>query len=164
MGLDPYQTNYYQQIGWDFKNETVVDVGGGEQSILLKSKAKRRVVVDPLEYPDWIKMRYKEAGIEFLQIRGEDMKFEEPFDIGLIYNCLQHTENPQKIIQNMRECCKVIRLFEWVEAGITDGHIHDLTEESLNEWLGGYGKVEQLDWYPCPAYYGLFKGNHFTDH
>lgn len=164
MGLDPYKINDANQIGWDFKNGTVLDVGGGEQSMLLKSKAQKRVVVDPLNYPDWAKMRYKEAGIEFLQIKGEDMKFGELFDIGIIYNCLQHTENPQKIIENMKECCRVIHLFEWIEKGISEGHIHNLTEEGLNEWLGGHGKVEQLNQYPCVglAYYGIFKGNHLA--
>src|SRR5579884_1915716 len=110
MGLDPYKTNYYNQIGWDFKEKAVLDVGGGEQSILLKAKARRRVVVDPLNYPAWVKMRYKEAGIEFVQIKGEEIQFDESFDIGVIYNCLQHTEDPQKIIQNMRACCDVIHL------------------------------------------------------
>jgi 2-polyprenyl-3-methyl-5-hydroxy-6-metoxy-1,4-benzoquinol methylase len=163
MGLDPYQTNYYNQIGWDFKRKTVLDVGGGEQSILLKVKAQKRVVVDPLDYPLWTKMRYQEAGIEFLQIRGEDMQFADRFDIGIIYNCLQHTENPQKIIHNMKACCNVIHLFEWVETGLSEGHIHDLTEKALNEWLGGYGKVEQLDQFPCigRVYYGIFKGDRY---
>ncbi len=161
MGLDPYKTVHYTQVGWDFKVKTVLDIGGAEQSMLLKSKAKKRVVVDPLDCPDWAKLRYKEAGIEFLRIKGEDIKFEELFNIGIIYNCLQHTENPQKIIQNMKRCCEVIHLFEWIETGVGEGHIHNLTEEGLNEWLEGYGKVEQLNQYPCVglAYYGIFKGN-----
>jgi hypothetical protein len=160
MGLDPHKTIHYTQVGWDFKTKTVLDIGGGEQSMLLKAKASKRVVVDPLDCPNWAKMRYQEAGIEFLRIKAEDIKFEEPFNIGIIYNCLQHTENPQKIIQNMKACCEIIHLFEWIETGTGDGHIHNLTEQGLNEWLGGYGKVEQLNQYPCVglAYYGIFKG------
>jgi 2-polyprenyl-3-methyl-5-hydroxy-6-metoxy-1,4-benzoquinol methylase len=161
MGLHAYQTDNGNRIGWDFGEQTVLDVGGGEQSMLLKSRAKKRVVIDPLDWPDWIKLRYKTAGVEYVQIKGEEMEFEQPFHIGIIYNCLQHTEDPQKIIQNMKKYCHVIHLFEWIEIGISDGHIHNLTEAGLNEWLGGHGHVEYLNQNPCYglSYAGIFKGD-----
>ena len=160
MGLDIYKTNYYNQIGWDFGDKSVIDIGGGEQSILLKSKAKLRTVIDPLDYAEWIKMRYKEAGIVFHQYKAEDESVPAKHDIALIYNCLQHTEDPAKIIENVKEISKEIHIFEWIDQGISEGHIHNLTEAKLNRWLKGEGKVEQLNQYPCigKAYYGIFPG------
>ncbi len=160
LGLDKYATNHYGQSGWDFGNQSVLDVGCGETSILLKSNAKKRVGIDPLPYAEWVKMRYKEAGIEFLNIKAEDIKFKEIFDVGLLYNCLQHVSKPEKIVANMLKYCRVIHVFEWVDNGISEGHIHNLTEEKLNKWLKGEGKVEYINQNPCvgKAYFGIFKG------
>src|SRR3990167_3745707 len=158
MGLDSYSTNWYGRRGWDFGDQSVLDVGCGAYSLLLKSTAKERVVVDPCDYPDWVKARYKECGIEFLQIPAEEMKFENKFDITLIYNCLQHVQDPQKIIKKIRSYTKEIHIFEWIDTGTSDGHLHNLTEKVLNNWLGGEGKVEELNQYPCVGrvYYGIF--------
>jgi len=162
MGLDCYKTDYFNQIGWFFGDKKVIDIGGGEQSILLKSQAKERIVLDPLNYAGWIKMRYAEAGICFLQMKAENLT-KGNYDIALIYNCLQHTEKPAKIISNAKRMSKVIHIFEWIDEGISEGHIHNLTEKKLNGWLGGTGKVEQLNQYPAVgrAYYGIFKGNNY---
>ena len=133
MGLDYYKTNYFNQIGWNFGDKTVIDIGGGEQSILLKSQAKTRTVIDPLDYTHWVKMRYMEAGIEFLKIKAENLLMNKNYDIVLIYNCLQHTENPAKIIRNIKKISKTIYIFEWIDEGISEGHIHNLTEAKLNK-------------------------------
>jgi len=163
MGLNRYATNYYGIRGWDFGNQSVLDIGGGEISMLLKSRASKRVVVDPLNYVGWIRMRYKEAGIKFQNIKAEDIRFNEPFDIGIIYNCLQHTEHPSIIVNKIKRYCKVIHVFEWINEGISEGHIHNLTEEKLNEWFDGYGKVGNLNQYPCIGQYycGIFKGEYY---
>ena len=81
------------------------------------------------------------------------------FDEAWIYNVLQHTENPKKVIENAQRVANTIRIFEWVNTGINIGHIHNLTESKLNEWLGGYGKVETFNGqWNCygKAYYGIF--------
>ena len=164
MGLDKYKTDYFGQIGWNFGDKTIIDIGGGEQSILLKSKAKRRTVIDPLHYADWIKMRYIKAGINFAQCKAEeldDLPEYVEYDIALIYNVLQHTEDPAKIIKNVRKISKEIHIFEWIEKKLSPGHIQYLTENKLNNWLKGEGKVEFINQYPCvgQAYMGIFKGN-----
>lgn len=157
MGLDPYVTNFFGAHGWDFGNRTILDVGGGPYSILLKSKAKRMVVLDPCDYPNWTMVRYKECGVEYLKIKGEDIdtKVKDTFDIVLLYNVLQHVENPAKIISNVRKICKLIYFFDWLGIGNTPGHPNILNEKDLNTWLGGQGKVDG------PAYFGIFKGDLF---
>jgi len=152
MGLDEFITNWFGAHGWDFKDKTVLDVGGGPYSILLKSKAKRMVVLDPCEYPNWTQVRYKECGVEVIKEKAEEMKFSEPFDIVLCYNVLQHVVDPEEICKRMRAVGKVIYFFDWVGVGGTPGHPHILEADKLDQWLGGKGTVEGA------AYFGKFQG------
>lgn len=155
MGLNEFLTNRFGAKGWDFGDRTVLDVGGGPYSILMKSKAKRMVVLDPAQYPNWCMVRYQECGIEFINKKGEELDFPEPFDIVLCYNVLQHVDSPEEICKRMRKVAKVIYFFDWVGIGGTPGHPHVLEEQTLNKWLGGEGKVEGH------GYFGVFKGDHY---
>lgn len=161
MGLDVYKTDTFGSIGWDFGDKTVLDVGGGPYSMLLKSKAKLRVVLDPCEYPNWVKVRYKECGIELIQKKAEEMEFTHGFDIILCYNVLQHTVNPAEICSRMRAYGEVIHFFDWCEIGRGPGHPHNLKENNLNMWLGGEGKVEPAK--HGKYYSGIFKGDTWHD-
>lgn len=161
MGLDAYKYNLYGTIGWDFGDKTVLDVGGGPYSMLLKSKAKRLVVLDPCEYPNWTKVRYQECGIEFIKQPAEEMEFPEPFDIVLCYNVLQHTKDPEEICRRMRKYSRIIHFFDWCEIGVAPGHPQNLHAGDLMKWLGGHAKVE-------PAlrgffFSGIFKGDHYVE-
>ena len=158
MGLDEYKTNWYGRCGWDFGNMGIMDIGSGPASILLKSKAKRRIVVDPCRFPAWVSARYFECGIEFWQMSGELIFQSEHVDLALIYNCLQHAKSPSIIIDNVRRIAKELRIFEWIDTGTSEGHLHNLTEENLNKWIGGEGKVSEINEYPCKgkAYFGVF--------
>lgn len=163
MGLDEYKTNYYGQIGWDFGEKSVLDVGCGPYSILMKSKAKLKHGIDPCIYPFWVYNRYDAADVFIYRIPAEDFVADKVYDEVLIYNCLQHVINPKKIIDNVLACSKLVRIFEWVETGISDGHLHDLHANELDEWLGGKGKTNYIEIGPCvgPAYWGIFKGKHY---
>jgi len=150
IGLNPSSTFII-----DLKGASVLDIGGGSASILLKCiNFSRAKVIDPLKYPDWVYARYDCARIEWEIKKGEDID-ETGYDEVWIYNCLQHCENPKKIIDNARNAGKLIRIYEYINIPICDGHIHTLKEEELNEWLGGYGKSEK----DKNRYYGIFPTN-----
>ena len=168
MGLDEFK-GYDRggRVNWNYGDKTVLDIGGGAYSMLLKSQASKRTVVDPCNYPDWVRARYAECGIRFITATGEQLSSEhlpdvtdksKKYDIALIYNCLQHTIDPQKIIENARKLANEIRIFEWVETGVSDGHLHNLKAELLDLWLGGQGKVEDISEGGCigKCYYGIF--------
>lgn len=141
----------------DCGGKSVLDIGGGPYSMLLFCKNVKGTVIDPCEYPAWVRERYREAGIKLSRLAGEDME-EGGFDCCWIYNCLQHAKDPEKIITNARKVSKLIRIFEWIDCGTSDGHPHELTESKLNEWLGGEGKVEQINENNAVGrcYYGIF--------
>ena len=142
----------------DMNGKSVLDIGGGPTSILLRCKSVRGTVCDPLEVPNWVKLRYATAGILFKQVKAENLE-EGGFDEVWIYNVLQHTENPELVIEHARHAAKLIRIFEWIDTPTNIGHIHTLTKENLDRWLQGNGKVEHINGeYTCTgrAYYGIF--------
>jgi 2-polyprenyl-3-methyl-5-hydroxy-6-metoxy-1,4-benzoquinol methylase len=158
MGLEFYKNPY---TPYNLKNYgKVLDIGGGENSLLLKAEEPRDcVVLDPCDYPQWVTDRYKWKGIDFIQGKAEEMSLEG-FDSCWLYNVLQHTEDPEKVCYNAKKAGKLIRIFEWIETPTNIGHIHTLTKKDLDKWLGGYGKTEMLNGRGCYglSFYGVFNG------
>ena len=161
---------------FDLQGKSILDIGGGAYSLLLKCvNHKDSMVTDPLmfEYPKWVTERYKEAGINYTSLAGEeileakednindDLKID--FDEVWIYNVLEHTYDPKKIIENALELSKVVRIFEWLNTPPSEGHPQTLKEKELNEWLGGEGKTEVIKRGRANGlgYYGVFKGRHY---
>ena len=156
MGLT-LTPNEYTPYRIDMESKRVLDIGGGPVSLLLKCFNVEGHVIDPLPVPLWVKDRYESQGIELHMIKAEDLPEDNFADEAWIYNCLQHTDNPKDIIDAVRKVAKIIRIFEWIDTPINDGHIHTLTESKLNKWLGGEGKVEVLTGAARgKCYYGVF--------
>lgn len=154
---------------FDLGGRSVIDIGGGPTSMLLRTaNGGRRLVIDPCEYPDWVRARYDHAGIEYEVVAAEDYrvpaKAADKFDEAWIYNCLQHTMSPEKIVAKARRSARLIRIFEWVNIPPHQGHPHELKPDLLNEWLHGTGTVEDMGAPPnnarngcnAVAFYGEF--------
>jgi 2-polyprenyl-3-methyl-5-hydroxy-6-metoxy-1,4-benzoquinol methylase len=158
MGILPEGKNGRYPV-YDFNNKSVIDIGGGAYSVLLKGiNMINPTVVDPCDYPQWTRDRYKAGGINFVNVKAEDY-CEGHYDVGIIYNCLQHTEDPEKIISNMRKMTDVIYIHEWLNTPISDGHIQTIRESDLNKWLDAKGMVGYERWNEStvtPYYYGIF--------
>jgi hypothetical protein len=147
-----------KRVGYSFDvaGARIIDIGGGPTSMLLKTinLAPRSLVVDPLDYPMWTYDRYSTKGIDSMICRGEDI-YEEGYDEAWIYNCLQHTDDPELIIQNALRAAKTLRIFEWVDIPPHEGHPIELTKEKLDRWIGREGQTIQLGESGCfgKAYY-----------
>jgi len=147
---------------YDARGASVADIGGGPVSMLLKaahlSESQPSVVVDPGKYPDWTADRYAAAGVDLDRSAGEDFTPEVDYDEAWIYNCLQHTQDPERIVANARAASRTIRIFEWINLPPSLGHPQTLTEPDLNRWLGGSGKCEYMNENGCIglAYFGVF--------
>jgi hypothetical protein len=131
---------------FDGQNLSYLDIGGGPSSILLKFKnVKYCTVVDPCNYPKWVGQRYYEYNIEQVKLPGEEInKLCMKYDVVLIYNVLQHTEDPELIINNAKSISGKLKMFEWIDIPPHPGHPIELTEEKLNKWTGQIGKTELL--------------------
>lgn len=151
MGLhqEHYSFNVFQK--------RILDIGGGPTSMLLKTKnLKEGLVCDPLKYPEWTRLRYLEKNIQIKIIRGEDVQ-EKDWDEVWIYNCLQHTDNPEKVIDNGLQAAKIFRIFEWIDIPPHEGHPQMITEEFLNKNIGKKGNTINLSENGCfgKAYYNI---------
>lgn len=137
----------------DLKGKSVLDVGGGPASLVLKTvNASRRSVVDPCEYPDWVKRRYADSGINYYRIPGEELSSENRYDEVWMYNCLQHVSDPRLIIENCLNAVTpggTFRIFEWINTPINEAHPVSMTADMLAEWTGERGIVVQLNESGC---------------
>lgn len=153
MGIPP---NDIFQI--DLEGRSVLDVGGGPVSLLLKCiNGGRRTVVDPLDFPDWIKQRYVAAGIEFKQQAAEDME-EEGYDEVWLYNVLQHVKDPERVLEKAMKSAKILRIFEWIETGIDDMHLHSIHPSMIEKVTGQKGHNETIinvDGLLAKAFWGI---------
>lgn len=145
---------------FDLQGKSILDIGGGPISLLLKCVNGKGAVADPIAYPEWVLKRYACAGIKYIQVFGEDI-VETGFDEVWIYNVLTHVADPAKIIRNARAAGKIVRIYEWLNTAPSIGHPHSLKEDLLNQWLGGVGKVERFNTTSCKgtAYFGVFMGS-----
>jgi hypothetical protein len=158
MGLTVSQDSQ-NRPSFDMQERSVIDFGGGPVSMLLKTRnAKKLCVVDPCDFPTWVRERYRAAGILYLHTHAEYLTDVERFNEAWIYNVLQHTMDPKLIIDNAKKAARTIRIFEWIDAGIAPGHPHELHEQELNDWLHGKGTVEEFEENGSRGrcYYGVF--------
>lgn len=153
MGLR--QTHY----SFDAENKTILDIGGGPTSMLLKcNNLKRGKVIDPIDYPSWTKMRYSSHNISVEVKEGEEVD-ESGWDEVWIYNCLQHVHDVGKIINNAKKAANTLRIFEWIDIPPHEGHPIQLTKEYLDNIISIPGsRTVQLSESGCygKAYYGVF--------
>ena len=141
MGLSLVRTEP-KAYGLDLAGKSVLDIGGGPVSLLLRCiNLGRCAVVDPCRYPAWTKMRYDCLNIDFWRMAGEDLGNLHRADEVWIYNVLQHTQDPAKIIENAKAIAPVLRIFEWVDFPPHLGHPHELTKAGLESWIGQPGTV-----------------------
>lgn len=147
---------------YDLQGKSVLDIGGGPTSMLLRCvNAGTCVVADPCSYPLWTRQRYADARIVVWECAGEELHHHSiggQFDEVWIYNVLQHTQDPERIIRHAQRAAPVIRIFEWIDIPPHPGHPQELKAEKLDSWLGGAGKVERMSENGCvgTAYYGRF--------
>jgi len=150
MGLDQYRIPGVLGLNLDLQGKSVLDIGGGPVSMLLKCRNKGYcVVLDPCKFPDWVMTRYKDAGINFINRMAEDIGNgwnEKIFDEIWIYNVLQHTCDPEKVLEVAKRYGKTIRIFEWIDTVSNEGHPHIQTKDWLDRQLGVWGKTVQLTW------------------
>ena len=152
MGLQVVPAEGHWPV-YDMAGRSVLDIGGGPASMLLKCRdLGPAMVLDPCPYPDWVSRRYSSHDIMDLRATAEsqggrilpplrapgDTRPNSPFwDEVWIYNVLQHVEDPEKVIQLAVASANSIRIFEWLNTPPTLGHPHTLYANQLVSWITG---------------------------
>lgn len=154
MGLDR------KHYSFDVGNKSILDIGGGPTSMLLKCiNLRKGKVIDPINYPHWTKLRYNSHNIDVEVNEGENI-VEFGWDEVWIYNCLQHVHSVEKIIDNAKRSAKILRIFEWINIPPHEGHPIELTKDYLDNCIGLSGSnTIDLAEQGCygKAYYGIFR-------
>ncbi len=143
---------------FDLMGRSVIDIGGGPVSLLLKCENfSWATVVDPARWPDWVHDRYSTAGIGYRQQEAEDLSCANA-DEAWIYNVLMHVRDPEQIVVKAKEHAKILRIFEWIDIEPYEGHPHKLTYETLTQWLGQAGFAAHVNENGAVghAFYGTF--------
>lgn len=153
LGEQLKQLVYAKYLGLDFVHDgsspyvidktglNILDVGGGPVSLLLKTQADFKVVADPCSYPAWVGERYRTNNVQFWSRSGETLtrvSRRNFYDEVWLYNVLQHTEDPQKIFDNIYKVLKkggVFRFLDWVNTPTNTAHPITLTPEQVSEML-----------------------------
>lgn len=122
----------------DVSNRHIIDIGGGPISIMLHFNLKKSTVVDPLSITDQHLNAYLAKSIFFIQEKAEDflsdyngIKYDEVW----MYNCLQHTKDPEFILRNLHKVSKVLRISEPCNTVVNDAHPHTFTPEWYHKIL-----------------------------
>ncbi|MCK9558107.1 MAG: class I SAM-dependent methyltransferase [Candidatus Cloacimonetes bacterium] len=146
------QTTYAQEMGIfdeygdefddiDLDGASVIDIGSGPWSLLLRCYNNGKLTaVDPVQWPPSVARRYATYGIDFVQKGGEEVGDLQMADEVWMYNCLQHVEDPLKILENCKKIGRRIRIFEWLNTPVDTYHLHTLTAEML---IGGLSGAQQ---------------------
>jgi glycosyltransferase involved in cell wall biosynthesis/SAM-dependent methyltransferase len=129
------------------KPTTILDIGCGPTSMLLEFNrhGARAIGVDPIPVTDKTKLRYNNDNIVLINDKAEKIKNAFPpkrFDEVWIYNCLQHTEDPNKILENATKVGNLIRVFEWINMPPCPGHPQTLTEEMFAKAFDGWKRIK----------------------
>ena len=141
LGLDKLRKGPY----FDLKGMSILDIGGGPVSLLLRCvNFSKGVVLDPCTFEDWILERYKKNDIEFIKHKAEDWEPSQMFDEVWIYNVLQHVQDPDKVVAMAKRAARKIRVFEWRETPLTGGHPHTFTTEDFDRLFGKRGNARNV--------------------
>jgi len=153
---------------YDMRGRSVLDIGGGPVSMTLRCiNSSKLVVADPIQWPDSALRRYRNYGIQFLKVPGEELSqsvglFEEVW----VYNVLQHVMDPLEVLAKACDHVAelgVLRVFEWLDIPADKCHPHVLTESLL--WQGVKGMTVKMHrmptlndyWTPnAKAFVGVF--------
>lgn len=144
-------------LGIDLQHHvgTVTDIGCGPTSLLLRLGTQRvmggSVAVDPLKFTELDERQYQQAGVRRVVSPAETYRGEATDEVWM-YNCLQHTIDPQAVLATVRlHAKKTIRIFEWTHVPTDNMHLHKITESMIINDLSrnGFGLFRQIigrDW------------------
>jgi 2-polyprenyl-3-methyl-5-hydroxy-6-metoxy-1,4-benzoquinol methylase len=156
MGLTVIGTEErYPVIRMDGKS--ILDIGGGPYSLLLKCENVYGTVLDPCTYPEWTAHRYAAIGVGVIKQKAETWQAPCLYDEVWMYNVLQHVEDPAQIVRNLHTWGKIIRVHEWTGTAVAPGHPNTFTPETLDALFGAVGFTEPLG-NGIGAWYGVFAG------
>lgn len=116
-------------------SKTILDVGCGPVSMLLRATHGGAAGVDPLLMSEETKAKFAQAGVALYHAKAEDFKPPKRFDEAWMYNCLQHVDEPNKVMGMLLQSAGSVRIFEWIDMTPDPSHPHTLRVEQFERWI-----------------------------
>lgn len=151
------RSDYFDVIdnSLNFSDKKILDVGGGPASLLLRTNNTKGnchdgiiegVIIDPVIITEHQLDRYKYFNLNFINDKGENIDLyyndKNHFDETIIYNCLQHVENPIEILDKITHISKRIRLSEPINASTDEAHLHEFTSKYFDDYFINFNKIK----------------------
>lgn len=119
----------------DNKSRSVTDIGCGPNSILTDPKVRSLydtcIAVDPIIFNKDQEKMYDDLKIDRVRVLAEEYEGEVTDEVWM-YNCLQHTMNPDAVLDTVaKHARRVIRLCEWVDVPTDHLHLHTITAHRI---------------------------------
>lgn len=109
---------------------TVAEFGCGPGGMILETPlaAAGSYAIDPLTFLPDDEARFAKAGMQRVVMPGEHVPIEMTFEEAWVCNCLQHTLDPDAVMQVAARASQAVRVFEWMGVKTDHLHLHTLTE------------------------------------
>lgn len=140
--FDHYMESYkhyfkYLGIKPGLENKKIVEIGPADYPALAYcSDIGESFVIEPM--PSEV---LKTFNIPIVTDCAEDVFYQA--DEVWLMNVLQHTIDPNKIIERAKKQAKVIRFFEPINYGVDECHLWNFTLEDFKNWFG-----DSVEYYP----------------
>ena len=151
---------YFKYLGIDrnCEGEQIIEIGPADFPALAYCyNTEQCKIIEPMpsEY-------LKRFGIEIIEEMAEDVKYEAT-EVWL-FNVLQHTLNPEKIVRRAKQQSQCIRYFEPIDYGVDECHLWNLTEKMFKEWFGNVVNIwragqEVKNFHTWKCCYGVWSQN-----
>jgi len=113
----------------DLIGKKILEPGGGcFPSVYFCKGLKKAVSIEPLydKFPDYVKERLIDNGVETLSIPFEKYSVKTKFDEVWFFNVLTHVIDPKLQLETAKKVAKTIRIFEPIDTAINNEHPHSL--------------------------------------
>lgn len=129
--------NYYFEyldIDKNLSGKSVLEIGPAKcAGLLYCSNFSSAYIVEPTPYED-TEILYKEKGIKVIRDLYEDC--DPPFvDEVWILNLLQHVQDPDRLIEKVKQNCKAVKFFEPLDMAVDNEHPHTFSVTDLEEYF-----------------------------
>ena len=115
--------------------KTILDVGCGPVSMLLRATHSGAVGVDPLLMSEETRAKYAQANVTLYRSKAEEFEPPRHFDEAWMYNCLQHVDDPNKVMAMLLQSADCVRIFEWIDMPVDPTHPNTLRVDQFERWL-----------------------------
>lgn len=119
----------------DLEGKSICEIGPARIPALNSCiNFSKSYIIEPTVYQETVDLM-KDKEVEFIHDKAETCDFPEVDEVWL-FNVLQHVQDPDLIVERLKQKSKVIRFFEPIVDWVNDEHPHAFTFEDYVQYFG----------------------------